>query len=219
LYKLGIEEFLLGLNIKLEGEGVERGARVQEKMESNLKMALQRVEELSKYFETRVTNPKSINKEFPILISDHKSPELDMAKKRAQTTNTVNKPTMNRSSDSANPLKNNDYTAIKTGIKKADSANVRPSSSYQTSSRPSSSNFSSDSSSNKNSKKTTNRLSTPPVSNEKIPITKKLKIPNIEERLVNFILDEIIDTSQGIQFSDIGDLKKSLINLVNISKC
>ena len=49
LYKLGIEEFLLGLNIKLEGDGIERGLRIQEKMESNLKMALQRVEELSIY--------------------------------------------------------------------------------------------------------------------------------------------------------------------------
>jgi hypothetical protein len=49
-YKLGIEEFLEGLQIKLENSEAERGNRIQEKMESNLKMALERVEVLSKYF-------------------------------------------------------------------------------------------------------------------------------------------------------------------------
>ena len=47
-YKLGIEEFLLGLSIKVEGAEAERGLRIQDKMESNLKMALERVEVLSK---------------------------------------------------------------------------------------------------------------------------------------------------------------------------
>lgn len=129
-----------------------------------------------------------------------------MTKKRAQTTNAAHKPTTSRASDSPNHVmfKNNTLTATKSIVKKTDSVNVRPSSSAQASSRPASSNLSSAASSNTNNKKSTNRTSVPPVSNEKIPITKKLKIPNIEERLVNFILDEIIDTSQGIQFSDIG---------------
>ena len=46
-YKLGVEEFLLGLAITVQGAEAERGLRIQEKMESNLKMALERVEILS----------------------------------------------------------------------------------------------------------------------------------------------------------------------------
>jgi hypothetical protein len=49
-YTLGIEEYLLGLSIKLTGEAdaKERGLRIQEKMQSNLGMALERIENLSK---------------------------------------------------------------------------------------------------------------------------------------------------------------------------
>lgn len=46
-YQLGIEEFLIGLGIKLSGETKTRGEHIQEKMESNLQMALERVQELS----------------------------------------------------------------------------------------------------------------------------------------------------------------------------
>ena len=48
-YQLGIEEFLLGLEIKLLGDNKQRGVHIQEKMESNLNMALERVQELSNY--------------------------------------------------------------------------------------------------------------------------------------------------------------------------
>ena len=50
-YKLGIEEFFLGLSVNLDKDGkdeLERGLRIQEKMETNLKMALERVKDLSK---------------------------------------------------------------------------------------------------------------------------------------------------------------------------
>lgn len=47
-YKLGIEEFILGLGIQLVGEDKERWAHLQEKMEGNLTMALERVEVLSR---------------------------------------------------------------------------------------------------------------------------------------------------------------------------
>jgi hypothetical protein len=46
-YKLGIEEFMLGLNVKIDQNNA-RGISIQEKMESNLTMAIERVEELSK---------------------------------------------------------------------------------------------------------------------------------------------------------------------------
>jgi hypothetical protein len=47
LYELGINEFLLGLSIKLKGDDIERAKNIQDKMESNLKKALERVTELS----------------------------------------------------------------------------------------------------------------------------------------------------------------------------
>ena len=47
-YKLGIEELMLGMAIDLKGDDVERGKRIQDKMESNLMMAIDRVHELSK---------------------------------------------------------------------------------------------------------------------------------------------------------------------------
>ncbi len=46
-YKRGIEEFLSGLSITIKGDSSERGLHIQDKMESNLNMALNRVEELS----------------------------------------------------------------------------------------------------------------------------------------------------------------------------
>jgi hypothetical protein len=33
---------------------------------------------------------------------------------------------------------------------------------------------------------------------------KKLKIPNVEDKLVSFILDEIIDNGPSVKFNDIG---------------
>lgn len=38
-----------------------------------------------------------------------------------------------------------------------------------------------------------------------LSLSKKLKIPNVEERLVSVILDEIVDHGQNIKFSDIGE--------------
>lgn len=47
-YKLGIEEFLSGLSIKLEpGEENDKYRRIQEKMESNMMMAIERIGALS----------------------------------------------------------------------------------------------------------------------------------------------------------------------------
>jgi hypothetical protein len=43
------------------------------------------------------------------------------------------------------------------------------------------------------------------INNNNFSISKKLKIPNVEERLVSFILDEIVDKAQNIKFSDIGN--------------
>lgn len=48
IYKLGIEEFIKGLDIDLDDEDQGRLANIQEKMRGNMVMALERVEELSK---------------------------------------------------------------------------------------------------------------------------------------------------------------------------
>ena len=49
---MGIEEYIVGLAIKLTGdhEATERGRRVQEKMKTNLIHAMERVQDLSKPF-------------------------------------------------------------------------------------------------------------------------------------------------------------------------
>ena len=47
-YNLGIEEFMQGLNVKIDAKNNARGISIQEKMESNLTMAIERVEELNK---------------------------------------------------------------------------------------------------------------------------------------------------------------------------
>jgi hypothetical protein len=39
----------MGLGVQLRGDSVEKGKHIQEKMESNLAMALERVEALSKH--------------------------------------------------------------------------------------------------------------------------------------------------------------------------
>ena len=58
---------------------------------------------------------------------------------------------------------------------------------------------------NRNSTNTSNanaaNSSTP---NSKVSLSKKLKIPNVEEKLVEFIMDEIVDHGQNVKFSDIG---------------
>lgn len=60
---------------------------------------------------------------------------------------------------------------------------------------------------NRNSTNTSNpnaaNSSTP---NSKVSLSKKLKIPNVEEKLVEFIMDEIVDHGQNVKFSDIGYL-------------
>lgn len=50
-YKLGIDEFMKGLDIRLDDDDQSRLAHIQEKMESNMMMALERVNVLSKLVE------------------------------------------------------------------------------------------------------------------------------------------------------------------------
>ena len=54
-----------------------------------------------------------------------------------------------------------------------------------------------------------NRVNTPAARHvvtavPKDPVSKKLKIPNVEDKLVSFILDEIIDSGPSVKFNDIG---------------
>ncbi len=47
-YKLGVEEFLKGLDIKLDEEDQVKLAHIQDKMETNLAMAIDRIDVLGK---------------------------------------------------------------------------------------------------------------------------------------------------------------------------
>ena len=51
-----------------------------------------------------------------------------------------------------------------------------------------------------------NNISGSNITAKDISLSKKLKIPNVEERLVSFILDEIVDQVQKTKFSDIGNI-------------
>jgi len=153
-YRLGIEDFLHGLNIKLKGESQERSKHIQDKMESNLRMALERVEELSRA-----------------------SPRLQMLKKKIEATRLERI----KSLDSSNKRTSSTTTTTKSII--------RPSTSSQASTKPS----------------TTNK----PVTNQKISISKKLKIPNVDDRLVEFILDEIVESGQNTTFNQVSGQEKA----------
>ena len=82
-------------------------------------------------------------------------------------------------------------------------SNVRPS----TSTRPSSSS----SSLNKKEapKVQPKQAAAATAAEKKVSISKKLKIPNVDDRLVEFILDEIVDSGQTTKFSDIAGQDKA----------
>lgn len=44
---------------------------------------------------------------------------------------------------------------------------------------------------------------------ERVPVSKKLKIPNVDEKLISVILDEIVDQGQNVKFSDIAGQDKA----------
>lgn len=143
-YRLGIEDFLHGLNIKLKGESQERSKHIQDKMESNLRMALERVEELSRA-----------------------SPRLQMLKKKIEATRLER-------------IKSLDSSIKRTTTTKPI---IRPSTSSQASNKP--------------------------VANQKVSISKKLKIPNVDDRLVEFILDEIVESGQNTTFNQVSGQEKA----------
>jgi spastin len=65
------------------------------------------------------------------------------------------------------------------------------------------------SSTNRTSSVMSSAQSAVPNTNEKIPLSKKLKIPNVEEKLVSFILDEIVDHGQNVKFSNVAGQEKA----------
>lgn len=59
-YQLGMEEFMHGIKIQLDSANNSRGLSIQEKMESNLMMAIERVEELNKQAKNQKGNWKRL---------------------------------------------------------------------------------------------------------------------------------------------------------------
>jgi spastin len=196
---LGIEEFLLGLSIQLaKGEEMNRGVRIQDKMESNLQMAIDRCDNLN-----------------------HKSPRLDSIKHRANTVcfkrQTV---TESRANDLVNQLAGKLFTL---GGDKETSSKPKSSKPIQrpvvntnnvvyNKPRPTSSGLRGNQASAGATAAPTKKQ--PPSASAKtnsntIPLSKILKIPNVEEKLVTFILDEIVDSGENIRFSDIAGQEKA----------
>ncbi|CAF0772037.1 unnamed protein product [Brachionus calyciflorus] len=176
-YQLGIEEFLMGLNIKLNGENKERGIHIQEKMENNLTMALDRIH-----------------------ILKHSSPRLESIKKRLEQTKAQRNSLVNNISPSSiiyrKPLGATQTPANQKPTSMSSAKNtlsqVRPSSSV---SRPVST--------NKNLVDPNNNSNS-----DKVQLKDLLKIPNVDRKMVEVILDEIVD-KKNVKFSDIIGQKKA----------
>ena len=178
-YRLGIEDFLHGLNIKLKGESQERSKHIQDKMESNLRMALERVEELSESkskskFKLLFYYPLTILYNLIVFILrlflihlGRASPRLQMLKKKIEATRLER-------------IKSLDSSIKRTTTTKPI---IRPSTSSQASNKP--------------------------VANQKVSISKKLKIPNVDDRLVEFILDEIVESGQNTTFNQVSGQEKA----------
>ena len=60
-----------------------------------------------------------------------------------------------------------------------------------------------------NKKPTASASATASASGSKTSIGKKLKIPNVDERLVEFIMDEIVDSGHTVQFDHIAGQEKA----------
>lgn len=158
-YQLGIEEFLLGLNLKLSGDNKERGVHIQEKMESNLTMALERVQELK-----------------------HSSPRLDSIKRRLEQTKAHR---LNRTNSQTPNL-----------VVARKSNHVEPS-------RPTSSRTNRNTVVRPATAKPTACVDTNNNSNgQKIQPKDLLKMPNLDKKMIEIILDEIVD-KKSVKFSDI----------------
>lgn len=200
LYKLGIEEFLRGLNVQLIGSSVERGMRIQEKMESNLAMALERVEALSnasprleslkkKIERTRVERMKSLNES-----SREKRVDIDCLDSNPAEFGQTSRSLRSNSGSKDNSRAKNSVSSLKPSVR----PNVPVSSKAIV--RPASTNLTA---------KKVGQPSTTTPAGPKISIGKKLKIPNVDDKLIEFILDEIVDSGQTVKFSDIAGQEKA----------
>jgi hypothetical protein len=116
------------------------------------------------------------------------------------------------SSGGAAAINNRKSVQASSSTRKITPNSSRPSSAYGGYAQPSTS-ANRPVTANKTSKPMTNNLRNSTVGatgvapqQAKVPITKKLKIPNVEERLVNFIIDEIVDVGQSVKFCDVGQL-------------
>lgn len=216
-YKLGIEEFMLGLNVNIDPQNNTRGASIQEKMESNLMMAIERVDELEKLNNTQVSRFNAVRQ------------QIEKTRKQRSTAGAAGTSNNSKNNYNYNPITTTSAAAA--NAKKATkdlenklssltfrSATQQPSATSRPNSGPSTNiinrninNVKKPSAAvNRNSTNTSNpnaaNSSTP---NSKVSLSKKLKIPNVEEKLVEFIMDEIVDHGQNVKFSDIAGQSKA----------
>lgn len=199
-YKLGIEEFLMGLSIKLKGDSIERGIHIQDKMESNLNMAFERVEELNHESLRYDSLKKKIEK-----IRIERMKYLEKSEKKAKNSESLTNQSgaysrLSGEPNNKKPLRVSQFKPSSNTSTSKQSLVRPPSSVNQTVNRPASRPTSND----YTSKPTSNQPTTnAPKNGPKITISKKLKIPNVDDRLVEFILDEIVDSGQSIKFDEV----------------
>lgn len=200
-YKRGIEEFLLGLSITIKGDSTERGCHIQDKMESNLNMALDRVEELKqasprmqqlkdKIERVRQERLKSLKPSSKAVDTPKSIPANTKSVRRVEASNN---PSVPRTSASSNIIPKQPTARPTSTGARLPAASSRPSST-SIAKKPSA---------------TSNAKQPAAAANSKTSISKKLKIPNVDDRLVEFILDEIVDSGHTVQFDNIAGQEKA----------
>jgi hypothetical protein len=138
-----------------------------------------------------------------------KTPNYNSVKQRIEKTRLerLNTGTVSSTNRNQNLKKNLKETETKMsslairGSTNHQASTSRPHSTGSTTNSINKNNVNKSSSMNRNTASNANASSTP---NSKVSLSKKLKIPNVEEKLVQFIMDEIVDHGQNVKFSDIG---------------
>lgn len=202
-YKRGIEEFLLGLSITIKGDSRERGCHIQDKMESNLNMALDRVEEL-KQASPRMQHLKDKIER----VRQERLKSLKPSSKAVDTPKSI--PTSNsvRRVEVSNDSTSGPRTSASSHIKPKQPT-TRPTATGTRGCPPSTSRPSSTTIAKKPSATSNANRQQPTATNSKTSIGKKLKIPNVDDRLIEFILDEIVDSGHTVQFDHIAGQEKA----------
>jgi spastin len=182
-YMLGIEEFLQGLSIQLANDDeMERNSRIQDKMEGNLQNAVDRCD----FLKHKSSRFDSIKERIATVLSKRHTKTEPQPPATTTTPKTASK--VNQRSMIPNNNNNNNVVYNKP---RPTSSGLRGNHTFAAATA------------------VTKKPLTPSYHANNVQLSKKLKIPNVEEKLVSFILDEIVDSGQNIRFVDIAGQEKA----------